>query len=335
MTACTRTDAFAPCSVPLRRPLAPARNSAAAIALALAALAICAGRATAVPVVGFIEEFPGTSTASWSGGTPFSNPGTGGFLGAGDGYLLLENPAASDFGAKAGEALGPEYVGNWTTAGITRVRIWINDVGADDPLEMHFSLGNGDRLSPTANFWQYNVGFLPPLHAWGVYDVDLTSGVDWTRLLGTGTFANALTIVDRVLIRHDLAPFLPIPQHPDLIAADAGIDHILLTNGLVNVDPLTPVAVRPVELAPPYPNPARGPVSLVVRAADAGPVQIQIVDAAGRSVRRAALAAAGTGPRTWLWDGQDDRGRRVPAGLYRVRAFGASGGMSRPIVRVD
>jgi flagellar hook assembly protein FlgD len=74
---------------------------------------------------------------------------------------------------------------------------------------------------------------------------------------------------------------------------------------------------------------------VVVRAADAGPIQIQIVDAAGRSVRRAALAEAGNGPRTWLWDGQDDRGRPVPAGYYRVRAFGASGGMSRPIARVN
>jgi hypothetical protein len=301
----------------------------------LVALALSAGTAAAAPVVGFIEEFPGTSTASWSGGTPFSNPGTGGYLGAGDGYLELSQSVPSDFGVKAGEALGPEYVGNWTAAGITKVRVWMNDVGADDAFEMHFAIGNGDRFSPTANFWQYNVFLHPPLHAWGMYDVDLTSGANWTQLLGTGTFANALTVVDRILIRHDLAPYLPLPNHPDFIAGDVGIDHLLLTNGLVGVEPPGPVAVHPVELAPPYPNPARGPVTVVVRSPDAGAIQIQVLDAAGRSVRRATLSDAGNGPRTWLWDGLDEGGRRAPAGLYRVRASGASGGMSRPVVRVD
>jgi len=332
VTARTRTIAFAPRSIPLPSLVALARDSVAAVLLALVALAIDAGHAPAAPVVGFIEEFPGTSTSSWSGGTLFSNPGSGGFLGASDGYLLLEAGLPANFGAASS---GLEYQGNWTAAGITQVRVWINDVGADDPLEMHFSVGNGNRASPDSNFWQYDVGFLPPLHAWGEYVVDLTSGANWTQLLGTGTFATALTVVDRVHLRHDLAPYQRIPIPPDPIAADAGIDHLLLTTGLVGVEPLPPFVTHPVELAPPYPNPSRGPVSVVVRAADAGPIEIQIVDAAGRSVRRAALAEAGSGPRTWLWDGQDDRGRPVPAGYYRVRAFGASGGMSRPIVRVD
>jgi hypothetical protein len=66
-----------------------------------------------------------------------------------------------------------------------------------------------------------------------------------------------------------------------------------------------------------------------------GPVAIEIVDVAGRSVRRAQLADAGSSARIWLWDGLDDAGRRVPAGYYRVRAVGASGGMSRPIVRIE
>ena len=40
----------------------------------------------AAPALGFREDFPGVSTSSWSGGAPFSNPGTGGVGGA-DGYL--------------------------------------------------------------------------------------------------------------------------------------------------------------------------------------------------------------------------------------------------------
>ena len=294
---------------------------------ALAAVAVGPAGALANPVLGFVEEFAGVSTASWSGGTPFSNPGTGGYLGPADGYLLLENSTPSAFGTRAD---GAEYVGDWTAAGITQIQVWLNDVNADDAIEMHLSMGQG-----SLNFWQYNVGFLPPLHAWGVYVVDLSSGADWTRTSGTGTFASALTAVDRVHLRHDPPPFAMIPIQPDPIAADAGIDHVLLTNGLVSVEPLAPAAAHPVELAPPYPNPARGPVSLAMRAADGGPIRIEILDVSGRSVRRVELAALGEGPRTWLWDGKDDGGRQVPAGYYRVRASGASGGMSRPIVRVD
>jgi hypothetical protein len=232
--------------------------------------------------------------------------------------------------------LGAEYVGNWTAAGVTQVRMWLNDVGADDALEIHLSIGDGNQGSGTRNFWQHDAGFIPPLNAWGEYVVNLTSGgAGWTRLLGTGTFPVALTVVDRLHIRHDLEPYLPIPSPPNQIQGDVGVDHVLLTNGLVGVNPSDPRVTHPVELAPPYPNPSRGPVSVALRAADAGPVAIEIVDVAGRSVRRAQLADAGSSARIWLWDGLDDAGRRVPAGYYRVRAVGPSGGMSRPIVRIE
>jgi hypothetical protein len=294
---------------------------------ALAAFAALPADARATPVLGFVEEFADGSTASWSGGTPFSNPGAGGYLGPADGYLLLENNALGQLGARGS---GEEYFGDWTASGITQIRVWLNDVGADDALEMHLSIGDG-----AANFWQYNVGFLPPLHAWGEYVVDLSSGANWTQIRGPGTFPAALTVVDRVHIRHDPPPFAQIPNPPDAILADVGMDHIVLTNGLVGVESSAPAPAHPVELAPPYPNPARGPVSCTVRAADGGPIRIEIVDVSGRSLRRAVLADAGNGPRTWLWDGKDDGGRQVPAGVYRVRASGASGGMSRPIVRVN
>jgi flagellar hook capping protein FlgD len=301
--------------------------SCLAALVAFAVVALAPARALANPVLGFIEDFAGGSTSSWSGGTPFSNPGTGGYLGASDGYLLLENSAPASLGTRS---FGPEYAGDWIAAGITQVRVWINDVGADDPLEMHLAIGNG-----STNFWTYDVGFSPPLHQWGEYVVNLTGPTNWTQILGSGTFAQALQTVDRIHIRHDHAPFPMIPNPPDPIAADVGIDHLLLTNGLVGVDPIESRATHPIELAPPYPNPSRGPVSLALRAADGGAIRIEIMDVGGRVVRHAELVDAGSGPRTWLWDGLDDSGRRTAAGYYRVRATGASGGMSRPLVRVN
>ena len=305
----------------------PARVALGAL-VALATLALAPARGRANPVLGFIEEFPGVSTSSWSGGTPFSNPGAGGYLGPGDGFLMLENSSPAALGTRS---FGAEYTGNWTAAGVTQIRVWLNDVGADDPLDMHLAIGNGNL-----NFWEYNIGFSPPLHRWGEYVVDLTTAANWTRIFGSGTFPAALLNVDRIHIRHDPPPPAMIPNQPDAIAADVGIDHLLLTNGLVGVDDGVDARVaHPVELAPPYPNPARGPVSFVLRAPDAGPIHIEIMDVTGRAVRVVDLAASGSGPRTWLWDGRDDQGRRTAAGYYRVRATGPSGGMSRPLVRID
>jgi flagellar basal-body rod modification protein FlgD len=63
-------------------------------------------------------------------------------------------------------------------------------------------------------------------------------------------------------------------------------------------------------------------------------VRIQVVDVAGRIVRRAELPAQGAPERVWMWDGRDDRGAPVPSGRYRARAWDESGGTSRPFVIV-
>ena len=88
---------------------------------------------------------------------------------------------------------------------------------------------------------------------------------------------------------------------------------------------------RPVQLAPPAPNPSRGAVRLRFEAFEPGVIQVRIVDAAGRVVRRAEVAGR-PGALTWTWDGSDDRGRRASAGHYRVRVWSRSGGTSRPLV---
>ena len=201
-----------------------------------------------------------------------------------------------------------------------------------NPLEIHFSLGRAPLFPDPGNFWQYNVGFIPPPNQWKEFVVDLSSPVDWTQIIGSGSFANALTTVNRVHVRHDQAPFL---QAPDPIAGDFGMDHLLLTNGVVGVEPGRGVAVgRPVQLARPAPNPSRGSVTFALESFESGPVHLQIVDAGGRLVRQAELPEGGAGARIWSWDGADDHGRRVAPGYYRIRAWGAAGGTSRPFIRV-
>jgi hypothetical protein len=288
--------------------------------LALLAALAFARPTVAAPVPGFVEDFPGTSTSTWSGGAVITNPGTGGLHGVDDGYLQAMTVSPSNLGTVS---FGAEYAGDWTAAGITQVRCWLTDAAWMGNLSIHFSLSDG------SNTWQHDAGFVPPMWEWGLYVIPLVEA-DFTHIRGiTGTFATVMANVDRIHFRHDLPPFEPTP---DPVAGAFGLDHLVLTNGLVGVG--DNFAARPVLLDPPYPNPARGRVTLQLRQPEALPVRLSIFDAAGRRVREVTLDAVGPASRLWLWDGTDDAGVAVPAGVYRVLARGDNGGMSRTVTLI-
>ena len=289
---------------------------------------ILAGTVDAAPTLGFLETWPGTSVQAWGGSIliTYSNPGTGGVGGNGDGFLLMTKPdPPGNFGTRS---TGLEYLGNWQAAGVTQVRFWLNDVGADEALEIHFAVGGFNNL------WEYKPGFIPPLGRWAEFIVDLADSNDFSHiiLLNGMNFDAALQSVEVVHIRHDKAPYV---QSPDPLSGDLGIDQLLLTDGVVGIGPPPPGVGRPVELAPPYPNPSRGPVALTLSTHEPGAARLEILDPQGRRVRRAELPFGPAGTRIWTWDGRDEQGRRVPAGVYRARAIGPAGGTSRPLVRVD
>ena len=74
----------------------------------------------------------------------------------------------------------------------------------------------------------------------------------------------------------------------------------------------------------PWPNPARGAVSLVLDVPAPGVAEIELLDTAGRLVRTFYRAAAGAGAVEVRWDGADEQGRASPAGLYFARARSGS-----------
>jgi DNA-binding beta-propeller fold protein YncE len=55
---------------------------------------------------------------------------------------------------------------------------------------------------------------------------------------------------------------------------------------------------------------------------DAGPTRVTIFDAAGRAVRTLAATAREVGETRVRWDGRDDRGLRLPGGVYSYRVEG-------------
>jgi hypothetical protein len=188
-------------------------------ALAFLFAQFSAAGSLAAPTVGFVERFSAPGTASWTSGATNTNPGTGGFGGPGDGFLHIARTGfAGQLGARSS---GAEYAGDWIAAGIAQVRFRLRDVDANQDLEVHFCIGNA------GNFWQYDVGFAPPENGWGTFTVDLTDSSRFTPIIdfsGAG-FARALRETDRILIRHDRAPY---NQFPDTILGEFGLDEIEL-----------------------------------------------------------------------------------------------------------
>ncbi|HNX51536.1 MAG TPA: FlgD immunoglobulin-like domain containing protein, partial [Thermoanaerobaculaceae bacterium] len=88
----------------------------------------------------------------------------------------------------------------------------------------------------------------------------------------------------------------------------------------VSVDPTAPRAGA-LRLAPPAPNPTRGPAVLTYALPGTGEsrVALEMYDLGGRLVRTLVRASQSAGEYRVAWDGRDDHGRRLASGVYFVR----------------
>ncbi len=102
-------------------------------------------------------------------------------------------------------------------------------------------------------------------------------------------------------------------------------DDISFASHLLSVAP--PAAEpRPLAFTRAWPNPARDGITMSLSGTDAGPLQVEVLDLAGRQVRRWVVEAPTRNATTVRWDLRAEDGNRVPAGVYVVRA--REGGMS-------
>ncbi len=85
--------------------------------------------------------------------------------------------------------------------------------------------------------------------------------------------------------------------------------------------PAAPQEAPVVSLGPARPNPVRrgSPVLLAARLPAGAAASARIVDAAGRSVRELGSRTSATGAAELSWDGRDEAGRPVAAGVYFAR----------------
>ena len=95
-----------------------------------------------------------------------------------------------------------------------------------------------------------------------------------------------------------------------------------LSNVLAYPSPVTVVEDSPAALSfsPPWPNPARNALWCAVALTRAAWIDVDAFGADGRHVRRLASGGHPAGRSEIVWDLRDEGGRRVPAGIYLVRA---------------
>lgn len=81
-----------------------------------------------------------------------------------------------------------------------------------------------------------------------------------------------------------------------------------------------------LRLDPSWPNPARGGTNLRYALEHSAAVDLSIFDVGGRQVRTLSRGSMDAGVHEVAWDGRDDAGRRLPAGVYtyRLQADGVS-----------
>jgi hypothetical protein len=92
---------------------------------------------------------------------------------------------------------------------------------------------------------------------------------------------------------------------------------LLLPSGVSDVaGPALPSAVF---LAPPAPNPARGATAVRFGLPREAHVELALYDQQGRRVRLLLNGTLPAGEQTRTWDGCDESGHALPAGLYFVR----------------
>lgn len=85
--------------------------------------------------------------------------------------------------------------------------------------------------------------------------------------------------------------------------------------------------------AGPQPNPSTGTVTLAVSLTRAGVARLAIFGADGARVRSLVAGELPAGPHTLVWDGRDQRGRPVTAGVYYAR-FEAEGRSLRRTISI-
>jgi hypothetical protein len=193
---------------------------------------------------------------------------------------------------------------------------------------------------PIIEYWRWysnNTGS----HTDDVWRVSISNddGATWAPLESTAYTVNSwerqlLPIESYLTPTHTMrVRFVASDELPTSIVEAAVDDFRLLAfpAGTLSVGGAAP---RVLELSAPWPNPSSGPATLTLRLPAAGHVRVALYDVGGRIVRTLVDRVLDAGAHPLVWDGRDDGGREVAAGLYFARADAGGASRLERVVRV-
>jgi hypothetical protein len=136
---------------------------------------------------------------------------------------------------------------------------------------------------------------------------------------GDGTFQPRLDLVTGARPTCVIAADISGDQRLDLVVTNAWANriHILRNLGIGNVG-ISPKGSSSSLWTAPFPNPSSSVVKVRFRLTQSEFAEFRVQDISGRSVRSVERGWFPAGDHQVVWDGADDTGHRVPAGLYFV-----------------
>ncbi len=176
---------------------------------------------------------------------------------------------------------------------------------------------SGAGLESVDLYWRLDGG------AWNQASMAPAGGDDWTATIPSPP---ADGVCDYYVLARDLAG----REEGSPRTAPAGWHTFPI---LANPASAAGLAGAPATVAPSAaPNPFRNATRFSFELAHPERVRLEVHDVAGRRVRTLEDGVRGAGPQSIAWDGRDDAGRPVAAGVYyfRLRAAGLS--YARPVV---
>jgi hypothetical protein len=197
----------------------------------------------------------------------------------------------------------------------------------------------GQAIARYHRWYSNDVGARPD-DVWRV-DASNDGGATWTNVETATLGANAWVPVTVDLIatfgQPDRVRFRFVAQDTGQASlVEAAVDDFELLAMVQNPVGVGPPSVGALRLLPPRPNPSRGRVTLELALPRAAEVRAEIRDLQGRLVRRLLRGnALPAGSHTLVWDGANERGAQVSAGLYFAEVTAAGRRLHARVVRID
>jgi len=202
---------------------------------------------------------------------------------------------------------------------------------------------------PVIGYWRWFASYFPQgttagsngpePNDWLAVLISNDNGANWTVVDTTRGFENhweeqSIHIAQRVTPTTQVKLRFVANDGPPASIVEAAIDDLVLYDAGIAPVGAPPAGRGRLAFRTPWPNPASGPVRLVLDLPAAMDVSVDVLDLQGRLVRWLQRGPAGPGALPLAWDGSDDAGRVTSAGLYFVRASAGAATAFARVVRV-